>query len=252
MATASTNPNDLRAERVLMTNGPVHFAVAGEDWIIPNVAIMPGEWLAISPAAQGMHKEVQLELARTLATMAFPSLGRVYLLGHDVYAMSPHARERLRAHLGYVHAEGGLLSNRTIYENVALPYSVHRRSTAREERIQVGCVLEEFELTSVADAHPHLVNGLQRWRACLARALVLDPQWLVIEGPSDWTDRWAEHVAWDRLQKRRERHQLSLAICMPRTLAGFEDWFEAGGGRVVHTVRAADAVAKPRRYEVLR
>lgn len=251
MASASTSSNDLRAERVLITN-ELRFAVAGEDWTVPNITVMPGEWLAISPTAEGVHKEAQLELARTLATMASPSLGNLYLLGHDVYAMSPHARERLRAQLGYVHAEGGLLSNRTIYENVALPYSVHRRPTPREERIQVGSVLEEFELTSVADARPHLVNGLQRWRACLARALVLDPRWLVIEGPSDWTERWAEHAGWDRLQQRRERHALSLAICSPRTIAAFEHWFEAGGGRVVHSVRAADAVAKPRQHKVLR
>jgi len=228
---------------VLRVHQKLLFEADGAQWAVPDLTLEAGQWLTLSPLQSNLHIDTAIAMAQVFGTMQPPARGSIELLGHDVYGLSDSERHRLRARLGYVHGDGGLLSNRTLADNIALPVSVHRRQSPDDERELVQGILAEFGLTPVADFRPHQVNGLVRWRTCLARAVALEPALLVIEGPKHWSEDWPTHACWPSLQARRERHGLSMVVCLPRDNRGFERWFESEGGRVIQCAQVVDRLS---------
>ena len=67
----------------------------------------------------------------------------------------------------------------------------------------------------------------------MARALILEPDWLVVEGLGDWEADRGEGIAWRQLRQVHEHGKMACAICLPRKNRGFEDWFVDHGGLIV-------------------
>jgi ABC-type glutathione transport system ATPase component len=176
-------------------------------------------------------------LSRILATMQEPELGTVALLERNVYRLDYGARQRMRARIGFVHGYGGLLSNRNIRENIALPVSVHGKCGPEEEIALVDESLRTFGLKAVEEMKPHEVDGATRWSVCLARALVLRPEWLVLEGIGSWEMDRGRSTGWKILMEYRDS-EMSTAICLPRQNPGFQSWFEKKGGMLIFYERA--------------
>ena len=120
--------------------------------------------------------------------MSEPALGAVELFGQNIYQLAHGDRQRLRARIGFVHGHGGLLFNRTVQENIALPVSVHAGLSAIDEQAVVERILRSFALDPVANLLPHEMDGSTRWRVCLARALVLNPKLLTADEPTSSLD----------------------------------------------------------------
>jgi predicted ABC-type transport system involved in lysophospholipase L1 biosynthesis ATPase subunit len=211
----------------------IRFDAGPDTWSVPPLTVAEGEWIALVPGQAEPVVDPSVHLARALASMAEPGRGRVEILGVDIYAAGYATRQTMRTRIGFVHGYGGLLSNRTVRENLALPVSVHRKLTMAEESDTVERGLAEFGLERVADLYPHQMDGATRWRACLARALVLDPGWLVLEGLGDFEMDRGRGVGWTRLVERALGGRVGAAVCLPRQNPGFEAWFKEHEGVVV-------------------
>ena len=215
-----------------LTDG-LRFAAAPFSWTIDPLRVEPGQWVALVPGREEPVVDPAGVLSRILATLREPERGCVELLGLDVYRLDYLPRQRLRARIGFVQGYGGLLSNRTLRGNIALPVSVHGDLSADEEDARVADCLEHFALEPVCGMYPHEVDGATRWRACLARAMVLTPGWLVLEGIGDWEMDRGRGVAWTNIAHYRSRGDSAAAICLSRQNPAFEAWFQEQGGRVV-------------------
>lgn len=208
--------------------------LAGESvWELEPVKMTANSWTAFVPQADEITADPSHALAWTLAAMAEPIVGAVELFDQDVYRMTYSERQRLRGKLGFVHSYGGLISNRNLWDNIALPVSVHGRLTASKEAQLVGKILADFSLQQVAGLRPHEMDGATRWRACLARAVVLRPKWLVLEGHGNWEMDRGRGIGWNHLVQRHCRGEGATAICLPRRSPGFESWFLEQGGKIV-------------------
>jgi ABC-type ATPase involved in cell division len=170
--------------------------------------------------------------------MAEPLRGVVRLFGQEIYRLDYRIRQRMRAQIGFVHGYGGLLSNRSIRDNIALPASVHGGLTAVDEEALVNRTLNDFALDRVGGLLPHDVDGGTRWRACLARALVLSPRWLVLEGLGNWEMDRGRGKGWTQLLARHRLGQMATVICLPRKNPGFQTWFAEHEGKIVHYARS--------------
>lgn len=220
---------------------------SGEDrWALPPLRLGPGEWAALVPAGDAAPVvDPAGPLARTLVTLSPPARGALELLGRDVYGMPYPELQRLRARLGFVQGYGGLLSNRTLRENIALPLSVHGGRSFDEEQEVVDRMIDAYALRPVADLRPSDVDGATRWRTCVARALVLDPAWIVLEGLGDWELDRGRGVVWSHLRAQKERGESAAVICLSRQNPAFEAWFrEEGGITVRFQLLQAEAFAR--------
>ena len=228
------------AEPILRLTDGLWFEGGPHAWALPPLRLGPDEWAALAPAGSDPVVDPSGPLARTLATLARPSRGTVELLGRDVYKIPYPELQRLRARLGYVQGYGGLLSNRTLRENIALPVSVHGGRSFVEEESYIDRMIAAYALAPLAHLRPSDVDGATRWRTCVARALVLEPSLVVLEGIGDWEMDRGRGVTWSRLREYREKRTSAAVICLSRQNPAFEAWFLDEGGIVVPYLKRPD------------
>ena len=152
------------AEPILRLTDGIWFTGGPQAWALPPLRLGAGDWATLAPAGSDAVVDPSGPLAHTLATLAPPSRGTVELLGRDVYKIPYPDLQRLRARLGYVQGYGGLLSNRTLRENIALPVSVHGKRSFAEEEACIDRMIDSYALASVVHLRPSDVDGATRWQ----------------------------------------------------------------------------------------
>lgn len=119
-------------------------------------------------------------LLRIILGLIEPDEGRVLF---DGVALTRANAELLRRRTGYVLQDGGLFPHLTARKNVSLLADVlGRPADVSAQRIAELAGL--VRLTSATlDAFPHDLSGGQRQRVSLMRALMLDPEWVLLDEP---------------------------------------------------------------------
>ena len=103
-------------------------------------------------------------------------------------------RLQARLRLGMVFEGGQLFNHLTVWENVALPLRYHRNLSRAEAEPRVQEILEALELGPWADSTPGAIGRNWQKRVGLARALVLEPEVLLIDSPLTGLD--LRHANW--------------------------------------------------------
>ena len=109
-----------------------------------------------------------------------PTSGRVYLDGHDLTRLRMH--ERARHGIGYLPQEASVFRKLTVAENILA--IVEATGVPRRER--AACVqrhLDELSLGHVAKQKAYTLSGGERRRLEIARALVTQPKFLLMDEP---------------------------------------------------------------------
>ncbi len=122
-----------------------------------------------------------------------------------------------------------------------MPASVHGGFDLVEEKRICDEILEDLKLQKIADRKPHEVDGYTRWRACMARAMILKPSWLVLEGIGDWEIDRGRGYAWRFLTGYHERNNAATVICLSRQNPEFEAWFKEQGGELIYYERVGQS-----------
>ncbi|MBX3744831.1 MAG: ABC transporter ATP-binding protein [Verrucomicrobiae bacterium] len=156
-------------------------APAGDVNALDDVSfsLQPGEFVAVK-GPSGCGKST---LLLTLGGMQRPSSGRVLLDGHDLYALPPAQRNRLRAtRIGFVFQLFHLIPYLDVRHNIlaGLPPDTHPR-TARQ---RLDLLLDQLGLGSRAHHLPGGLSAGERQRVALARALVKQPDVILADEPT--------------------------------------------------------------------
>lgn len=124
-------------------------------------------------------------LLRMIAGMLLPDHGDILVDGVSLASFDYVDLRQHRLRTGFAFEDAGLLSNVSIFENVALPLRYHygRALDEAEIRARVRALLGELEIEAHAATFPPRVNPCVRKRAHLARALILEPALLLIDEP---------------------------------------------------------------------
>lgn len=217
------------SEPVLRAGDHLVIRVEREEWEVEGLECPAGEWRVVVPEEQGGGEDLVLAVARVLTTLRAPAAGRLELLGQDPARLSYRQLQGLRRRIGLVQGWGGLLSNRTLRENVELPVVVHGHPQGRSAAAAAEELLQALGLASLADRLPHQVDRLVAFRARVARALIIEPAWLVVEGVGDWTP--AGSAAWQVLTAAVAAGAAG-AVCLVRPAPAFQEWLAGRRGRL--------------------
>ena len=127
-------------------------------------------------------------LLRMIGGLTRPDSGRVLIAGQDITELSETELFSVRDRLGMLFQGGALLDSLTIFENVALPLREHTRLSDPDIADEVRRRLEAVGLPDVDDLLPGQLSGGMKRRAALARAVVTDPEIVLVDEPFSGLD----------------------------------------------------------------
>ncbi len=122
-------------------------------------------------------------LLRLLYREATPTAGEILVDGIRVDRLKRSRTPALRRHLGVVFQDYKLLSDKTVWENVAFAMQVTGAHT-RDVMRQVPRVLDLVGLSHKSRMYPNELSGGEQQRTAIARALVNNPKILLCDEPS--------------------------------------------------------------------
>jgi ABC-type Fe3+/spermidine/putrescine transport system ATPase subunit len=160
-------PDHLAIERVVKRFG----AFAALDGV--TLAASRGEVLTLlGPSGCG-----KTTLLRVIAGFLRPDSGGVSVGGRSLEGVPPNARN-----LGMVFQNYAVFPHLSVAENVA--YGLRARGVgAAEIARRVAAALERVRLSGLADRFPDALSGGQKQRVGLARAMVIEPELLLMDEP---------------------------------------------------------------------
>lgn len=177
-----------------------------------DIAVAPGEILGVV-GESGCGKST---LARLLLRLIEPSAGDVRFSGESLLAMPPAELRQTRRFLQMVFQDpySSLDPRYTIGATLLEAFAIHgialSRSGKREKAIEL---LERVGLTGdFAGVYPHELSGGQRQRVGIARAMALDPRFVVLDEPTAALDVSVQAQIIELLSRLRDRLNLSYVF----------------------------------------
>ena len=138
-----------------------------------------GEFVFIvGPSGSGKSTLIKLLMHEEV-----PTDGQVIINNKDIGKLKRREIPYLRRSMGVVFQDFRLLSNKTVYENVAFAMDIIGASR-KEIRKQVPTVLSLVGLSHKAKSYPSELSGGEQQRVALARALVNNPAFLIADEPT--------------------------------------------------------------------
>ena len=144
-----------------------------------TLRIHEGEFIFLSgPSGAGKTTFIKLLMAIEQANE-----GEILVAGRNLSVLRKNAIPYLRRNIGVVWQDFKLLSNRNIFDNVAISLEV-LGLPRKQVRRRVLQVLEMVGLDRYANSMPHWLSGGEKQRVAIARAIVNEPPILVADEPT--------------------------------------------------------------------
>jgi phospholipid/cholesterol/gamma-HCH transport system ATP-binding protein len=143
-----------------------------------NWSVTAGEFWTVA----GAERSGKSDFLRLIAGLMLPAKGGCQLFGIETRTLGEaELAERLR--VGFVFSGGPLFNSLTIAENLALPLRYRKNLSAADAAPSVEKLLGLLELQPFAESLPLNIPPAWRYRAALARALMLQPELLLLDNP---------------------------------------------------------------------
>jgi phospholipid/cholesterol/gamma-HCH transport system ATP-binding protein len=144
-----------------------------------NIQVRKGRITAImGPSGTG-----KTTLLRLITGQIYPSKGSVVVWGNDLSTQNRREIYALRKRMGMLFQNGALLTDLTVFENVAFPLREHTDLPEPLIRTLVLTKLHSVGLRGAAYLMPGELSGGMARRVALARAIVMDPEVLIYDEP---------------------------------------------------------------------
>ena len=144
-----------------------------------NLDIAEGEFVTmLGPSGSGKTTCLMM-----LAGFETPTNGEIYLDSNPISNIPPHKRG-----IGMVFQNYALFPHMTVYENLAFPLRVRKISKEEIDK-KVDKALSMVSLSGFENRMPGQLSGGQQQRVAVARALVFDPQVVLMDEPLGALDK---------------------------------------------------------------
>jgi lipooligosaccharide transport system ATP-binding protein len=135
-----------------------------------------------------------------IASTSMRSAGELEILGKDPNTHGPE----IRAHLGVVPQQDNLDRELKVWENLYI-YGRYFGLSRKFMKNKIEELIEFAQLEEKRNAKTEDLSGGMKRRLTIARALVNEPDILMLDEPTTGLDPQARHVLWDRLFRLKEQ-----------------------------------------------
>ena len=139
--------------------------------------------------------------------------GKIAYQGKTISRYSENQMARLRSQeFGFVFQQTHLVSNLSLYENVAVAGYVGKKRPPQEAAKRAEALLEQMNVGSAKDRLPALVSGGEAQRAAIARAMINDPGLLFADEPTGALNKSNSEDVLDLLSRLNQSGQSILMV----------------------------------------
>jgi oligopeptide/dipeptide ABC transporter ATP-binding protein len=235
----------------------VHFPV-GKTMFSPGVTVKAVDGVSFEVGRGevvglvGESGSGKTTLGRAVLRLVEPTGGSVRFGGREVVGMPGAELKALRSQMQIIFQDpyASLNPRMSVGQTIGEALLLHRIGTRRDRGERVGDLLEKVGLPrSAAARFPHEFSGGQRQRIGIARALAVNPQFIVADEPVSALDVSIQAQIINLLQDLRQELGLSL-LFIGHDLSVIEFLCDRVVvlylGKVMETATAADLYARPR------
>lgn len=172
-----------------------------------NLSVQPGEIFGVI-GRSGAGKST---LIRCVNLLERPTSGSVQVNGQELTTLSEAGLRRMRHSIGMVFQHFNLLSTRTVYENIALPLQLLKKSKSEIDRA-VMPLLELTGLKQRINTYPNQLSGGQKQRVAIARALSTKPSILLCDEMTSALDPETTVSILNLVKDINDQMQLSILL----------------------------------------
>jgi cell division transport system ATP-binding protein len=166
-----------------------------------NLKILDHEFVFIvGPTGSGKTTFLKL-----LTHEIVPSTGTIVIDGESIAKLSSIKITKLRRKIGVIYQDFKLLFDRTVFENVMLPLEIIGLSSKEITR-RVNYILDLVNLARQKNLFPSQLSGGEMQRAAIARAIIMEPNFILADEPTGNLD---PATGWDIMKLLRDINKTS-------------------------------------------
>jgi phospholipid/cholesterol/gamma-HCH transport system ATP-binding protein len=106
----------------------------------------------------------------------------------DFYKANFKAKKDIRKEIGMVFQGGALFTSETVEDNVMFPLNMFSKMSKKEKLNRVNECLDRVNIAGTNDLYPGEISGGMQKRVAIARAIVLNPKYLICDEPNSGLD----------------------------------------------------------------
>ena len=159
-------------------------------------------------------------LLRMIAGLEPPDAGEILFDEQNLFKLAPEARRAFRLHhIGFADQYARMLPQLTALENVQIPAA----GEGNDYSDRAKELLTEFGLAKRMDHFPAELSGGELQRVVLARALILEPEFLLLDEPTSALDSARSDSLLELLRQINQTHGTAIVLVThnPRVLDYF-------------------------------
>jgi len=151
-------------------------------------------------------------LMKNLVGLLTPTSGHVLYDGRDFVGMNKKEKMHLRREMGMIFQSAALFDSLTVLENVMFPLDMFSDMILRDRIKRARICLDRVNLTGAEDKYPGEISGGMQKRVAIARAIVLNPQYLFCDEPNSGLDPKTSLVIDDLLHGITQEFNITTII----------------------------------------
>jgi len=213
-----------------------------------SLKLRAGETLAVVGESGSGKTTLGLALLRLIS-----SRGRIAYMGNRIDQLNSRAMRPLRKEMQVVFQDpyGSLSPRLSVGQIIEEGLTIQKPSMGPDERrARVGAALKEVGLEPDGqDRYPHEFSGGQRQRIAIARAMVLEPKFVLLDEPTSALDMSVQAQIVDLLRDLQKRHDLAYLFIshdlkVVRALSNYVVVLK--NGKVIEEGPSGEVFANPR------
>jgi phospholipid/cholesterol/gamma-HCH transport system ATP-binding protein len=174
-----------------------------------SLAVRRAETLAVL-GRSGTGKSVMLRL---IVGLEKPDAGSIRIHGQDIDGLALDQLGEIRKKMGFLFQHAALYDSLTVAQNVAFPLVHHKKEMPKSERDdRVKALLAEVGMQDALAKMPSDISGGMQKRVGLARALILEPDILLLDEPTAGLDPISSAEIDDLVLKLQEEHHIASIV----------------------------------------
>lgn len=163
-----------------------------------NLAINDGEYFVVL-GPTGAGKTILLE---TIVGIHDPHQGKIYIKGKDRTKTAPESRN-----IGFVYQDYALFPHLSVYKNIQFGLKAKKIKDKKEKTKRI---LDLLGIRGLVSRNPKTLSGGEKQKVALARAIVTEPEILLLDEPLAALDRRTRDYLRDELSKIN--HELGITM----------------------------------------